>query len=56
MLALKGVVRYDSPIARLAIVGGGIGGVGAALSLLRAGFDVHVYERAAAVSEVGPGI
>ena len=28
----------------------------AALSLLQAGFDVHVYERAAAVSEVGAGI
>ena len=40
----------------VAIVGGGIGGIAAALSLLRAGFDVHVYERAAAVSEVGAGI
>ena len=28
----------------------------AAVSLLQAGFDVHVYERAAAVSEVGAGI
>jgi len=27
------------------IVGGGIGGMTAALSLLQAGFDVHVYER-----------
>jgi salicylate hydroxylase len=40
----------------VAIVGGGIGGIAAALSLLRAGFDVDVYERAAAVSEVGAGI
>ena len=40
----------------VAIVGGGIGGIAAALSLLQAGFDVHVYERAAAVSEVGAGI
>jgi salicylate hydroxylase len=38
------------------IIGGGIGGLAAALSLLRAGFDVHVYERAAAISEVGAGI
>jgi salicylate hydroxylase len=38
------------------IIGGGIGGIAAALSLLRAGFDVHVYERAAAISEVGAGI
>ena len=28
------------------IVGGGIGGLTAALSLLRRGFDVHVYEQA----------
>jgi 2-polyprenyl-6-methoxyphenol hydroxylase-like FAD-dependent oxidoreductase len=38
------------------IIGGGIGGLAAALSLLRAGLDVHVYERAAAISEVGAGI
>ena len=29
----------------VAIIGGGIGGITAALSLLRAGADVHVYER-----------
>jgi salicylate hydroxylase len=40
----------------VAIVGGGIGGMAAAVSLLQAGFDVHVYERASAVSEVGAGI
>jgi salicylate hydroxylase len=40
----------------VAVVGGGIGGIAAALSLLQAGFDVHVYERAGAVSEVGAGI
>jgi salicylate hydroxylase len=38
------------------IVGGGIGGLTAALSLLRAGLDVHVYEQAGALSEVGAGI
>ena len=38
------------------VIGGGIGGLGAALSLLQAGFDVHVYERARAFSEVGAGI
>jgi 2-polyprenyl-6-methoxyphenol hydroxylase-like FAD-dependent oxidoreductase len=41
---------------KIAIVGGGIGGVAAALSLLQAGFDVQVYEQARAVSEVGAGI
>ena len=44
------------PATSVAIVGGGIGGIAAAVSLLQAGFDVHVYERAAAVSEVGAGI
>ena len=38
------------------MIGGGIGGLGAALSLLQAGFDVHVYERARALSEVDAGI
>jgi 2-polyprenyl-6-methoxyphenol hydroxylase-like FAD-dependent oxidoreductase len=37
------------------IVGGGIGGLNAALSLLAAGFDVHVYEQAPALGEVGAG-
>lgn len=40
----------------VAVVGGGIGGLAAALSLLRAGFDVRVYEQAAALAEVGAGI
>ena len=40
----------------IAVVGGGIGGLAAALSLLRVGFDVHVYEQARALGEVGAGI
>jgi salicylate hydroxylase len=40
----------------VAVIGGGIGGLAAALSLLRAGLDVHVYERARTLSEVGAGI
>jgi salicylate hydroxylase len=40
----------------IAIIGGGIGGLAAAASLLRAGFDVQVYEQAKALSEVGAGI
>ena len=42
--------------SEVAVVGGGIGGLGAALSLFRAGFDVHVYEQAHALREVGAGI
>jgi len=40
----------------IAIIGGGIGGLAAALSLLRAGADVHVYEQARTMGEVGAGI
>ena len=35
---------------RIAIIGGGIGGLSAALSLLQAGCDVQIYEQA---SEIG---
>jgi 2-polyprenyl-6-methoxyphenol hydroxylase-like FAD-dependent oxidoreductase len=41
---------------RIAIIGGGIGGLSAALQLLKPGFDVHVYEQAAAIGEIGAGI
>src|SRR6266702_6575307 len=47
------MAQSDSPIA---VIGGGIGGLAAALSLLQAGFDVHVYEQAKALREVGAGI
>jgi salicylate hydroxylase len=38
------------------VIGGGVGGLACALSLLQAGFDVHVYERAGALSDVGAGV
>jgi salicylate hydroxylase len=40
----------------VAVIGGGIGGLAAAASLLQAGFDVQVYEQAKALGEVGAGI
>jgi salicylate hydroxylase len=40
----------------IAVIGGGIGGLTAALSLLQAGFDVEVYEQARELREVGAGI
>ena len=40
----------------ITIIGGGIGGLAAALSLLRAGFDVHVYEQVSGLREIGAGI
>lgn len=40
----------------IAVIGAGIGGLTAALSLRRAGFEVDVYERADELTEVGGGI
>jgi salicylate hydroxylase len=41
---------------KVAIIGGGIGGLSAALHLLKAGLDVQVYEQASRISEIGAGI
>ena len=40
----------------IAIIGGGIGGLTAALAFAKAGCRVHVYEQAEALTEVGAGI
>src|SRR6478736_450831 len=40
----------------IAVIGGGIGGLSAALHLLAAGFDVQVYEQAPRITEIGAGI
>lgn len=44
------------PIKQALIAGGGIGGLAAALAASRAGWDVRLFERASAFSEVGAGI
>jgi len=43
---------------RVLIAGGGIGGLAAALALLKRGFDVDVdvYEQASELREVGAGV
>src|SRR6516225_6324673 len=41
---------------RIIVVGGGIGGLTAALSLRRAGFEVDVYEQAPELTQIGGGI
>jgi 2-polyprenyl-6-methoxyphenol hydroxylase-like FAD-dependent oxidoreductase len=41
---------------KVVIVGGGIGGLVASLALVRAGFDVHVFEAARNVKPLGVGI
>ena len=38
------------------IAGAGLGGLAAALALLRQGFDVDVYEQAPQLGEVGAGV
>src|SRR5258708_27153556 len=41
---------------RVIIIGGGIGGLSAALHLLQAGLDVQVYEQSPRIGEIGAGI
>jgi 2-polyprenyl-6-methoxyphenol hydroxylase-like FAD-dependent oxidoreductase len=41
---------------QIAVVGGGIGGLSAAINLFQAGFDVHVYEQSRVMREVGAGL
>jgi 2-polyprenyl-6-methoxyphenol hydroxylase-like FAD-dependent oxidoreductase len=41
---------------RIAVIGGGIGGLTAAVALYQAGFEVDVYEQAPELTEVGGGI
>ena len=41
---------------KIAIIGGGIGGLAAALALIQAGFTVTVYERSAQLVDQGAGI
>jgi salicylate hydroxylase len=43
-------------MTRVAIIGGGIGGLAAAGALTRAGLEVHVYEAAAELKEIGAGV
>jgi 2-polyprenyl-6-methoxyphenol hydroxylase-like FAD-dependent oxidoreductase len=46
-------VKYP---AKVAVAGGGIGGLTAAIALRRAGFEVVVFERSAELGEVGAGL
>src|SRR5262249_28920992 len=49
----SGPVRHGD---RIAVVGGGIGGVAAAAFMRRAGVAAPVYEQALALGEVGAGL
>jgi salicylate hydroxylase len=52
---IEGEQAMNRP-ARIAIVGGGIGGLTAAHALLRRGFDVSVHEAAPELKEIGAGV
>jgi salicylate hydroxylase len=41
---------------RIAVIGGGIGGLTAAVALCRCGFEAHVFEQAGLLRELGAGI
>ena len=45
-----------SQASRVAVVGGGIGGMAAANAMIRRGIDVTVYEQAPALGEIGAGV
>jgi salicylate hydroxylase len=50
------ILRSVADKARILIAGAGIGGLIAALALLRRGFDVDVFEQAGELRELGAGI
>ena len=49
-------MKIPSAKPHILIAGGGIGGLTAALALLKRGFDVDVYEQATELREVGAGV
>lgn len=51
---MQSAVRVSPP--KGTIIGGGIGGLTAALALLQRGIDVEVYEQSAVLKEVGAGV
>lgn len=48
--------QSQTPPLDVAIIGGGIGGLAAAVALRHAGIDAHVFERTHVLAEVGGGI
>ena len=49
-------MNASHPKDRVLVAGGGIGGIAAALALVRRGFDVKVLEQAAQLGEIGAGL
>src|SRR6516165_3969328 len=54
--ALARPTHGDFMTSPVAIVGAGIGGLAAALALVRRGIDVEVYEQAPELRELGAGV
>lgn len=49
-------MNHPSPESPVLVAGGGIGGLAAALALVRRGFSVKVLEQAARLGEIGAGV
>lgn len=56
MNASEGRAHVKESSLKVAIVGGGIGGLTAAIAMLRDGHDVHIYEKARELRAIGAGI
>jgi salicylate hydroxylase len=52
----KRQLRASAYVYQIIVVGAGLGGIGAAISLLLAGHDVQIFEAANEIGEVGAGI
>ena len=50
------MTRQSLPSGPVLVVGGGIGGMAAALALTQAGFEVDLFEQAPEIGEIGAGI
>ncbi len=55
-MSVRGREAMLARTLKVAVIGGGIGGLTAARALLRRGFEVHVYESSPELKEIGAGV